>query len=81
MPRRFVPVVCLLGLLWSSAPAHAYIDPAAGSLLLQAVIAGVAGLLLTLKLFWRRIADFFGSKSSQPQSPAASEPESETPEQ
>lgn len=69
-----VPVLCLLGLLSSTSPAHAYIDPAAGSLLLQAVIAGVAGLLLTVKLFWRRLAGWLGSKKSGPEDLEPAEP-------
>ena len=61
--------LCLLGLLASSTPAHAYIDPAAGSLLLQAIIAGVAGLALTLKLFWRRLTGLWGPKKGEPEEP------------
>ena len=32
-----------------------YVDPGAGSLLLQLILGGVAGALVSLKLFWRRI--------------------------
>jgi hypothetical protein len=68
------PALCLLALVSVSAPAHAYIDPAAGSLLLQAVIAGVAGLLLTLKLFWRRLTGLWGSKRSESRDPESTDP-------
>ncbi len=37
------------------SPAHAYIDPGAGSLFLQILLGGVAGGLLLLKTYWRRI--------------------------
>lgn len=40
----------------------AYLDPASGSLLLQLVLGGVAGLALVLKLFWHRILGLFGKK-------------------
>ncbi len=43
-------------------PAHAYLDPASGSLLLQLILGGVAGLALALKLFWHRILGLFGRK-------------------
>jgi hypothetical protein len=35
--------------------AQAYIDPGAGSLVLQLIIGGIASALVTLKLFWRRL--------------------------
>ena len=40
--------------------AHAYLDPASGSMILQAVIGGVAAAALALKYYWRRIQAFFG---------------------
>ncbi len=57
-------------LLWTVAvltfitrPAHAYLDPASGSMLLQMIVGGVAGVALAVKLFWHRILGFFGAKS------------------
>lgn len=50
--------------------AHAYLDPASGSMILQAVIGGVAAAALAFKFYWRRIQAFFGYGSSD-------EPESE----
>jgi hypothetical protein len=35
----------------------AYLDPGAGSLVLQAIIGFVLGALVTVKLFWRRLRD------------------------
>lgn len=45
-------------ILWA-APAHAYIDPGAGSMFLQLLVAGIAGGLWTLKVYWRRLKGFF----------------------
>ena len=45
-------------LLWT-APAHAYLDPATGSILLQGLIAGVAGVFVVLRLYWARVKAFF----------------------
>ena len=46
-------VACLL--LAASRPAHAYLDPGAGSYALQVGVAGLFGALFSLKLFWGRI--------------------------
>jgi hypothetical protein len=36
----------------------AYLDPGSGSMILQAVLGGVAGLLVALKMFGRRVFSF-----------------------
>lgn len=33
-------------------PAHAYLDPGSGALILQLVLSGVAGLMVVGKIFW-----------------------------
>ena len=40
------------------ASALTYIDPGTGSLLLQAIAAGVAGTLVVGKLYWHRLLRF-----------------------
>lgn len=40
--------------------AYAYIDPGTGSMIVQAVIAGVAMVSVSIGIFWRRIRSFFG---------------------
>ena len=35
-------------------PAQAYLDPASGSLFLQALLGGVAGGVLLIRLYWRK---------------------------
>ncbi len=42
-----------------SAPAYAYLDPGTGSVLLQGLLAGFAGVIAVLKLYWRRVKQFF----------------------
>jgi len=42
--------------------AYAYVDPGAGSMLLQLLLGGVAGLLVLLRLLRHRIASFFKTK-------------------
>ena len=70
-------------LIMAPIPAHAYLDPGAGSMFLQLLLGGLAGLAVLLKLYWQRLLSFFGfghqesdivAKGDAP----ASEPESET---
>ena len=43
----------------------AYIDPGTGSLILQLLLGGVAGIWVILKLFGQRILAFFGKKEKE----------------
>lgn len=72
MTRRSSSVVVLGGLLLLPGTAWAYIDPSAGSILLQVLLGGVAGLLVAVKLFYRRILTWVGLRPPDP--PAAGEP-------
>ncbi len=47
-------------LLLSARPAYAYLDPGTGSMVLQLLLAGLAGVLVVLKLFWHKILALFG---------------------
>jgi hypothetical protein len=49
-------------LLASFHPFFAYIDPGTGSLILQLLLGGIAGIWVILKLFGQRIMEFFGKK-------------------
>lgn len=46
-------------LAWSAAPAHAYLDPGTGSMMLQLLLGGVAGALVVGKLYMERARAFF----------------------
>ncbi|GIM85706.1 hypothetical protein [Salinispora arenicola] len=37
----------------------AYLDAGSGSLIVQAVVGGVAGVAVATKLYWRRLVDRF----------------------
>ena len=39
-------------------PAHAYLDPGSGSMLMQVLLGGVAGVAVILKLYWRGLLSF-----------------------
>ena len=42
----------------SPSPAHAYLDPGAGSFIVQAIVGGIVGFAAITKLYWARIKDF-----------------------
>ncbi|MBF8269450.1 MAG: hypothetical protein HW386_1159 [Gammaproteobacteria bacterium] len=50
--------IILSGLCYSGS-AYAYLDPGTGSFILQMLIAGIMGIILTAKLYWYRLIDFF----------------------
>ncbi len=50
----------LAGASWSDAQQLAYVDPGAGSFILQALIAALAGIVVTLNVYWRKIKGFLG---------------------
>ncbi len=40
----------------------AYLDPGTGSIVIQALVGGILGGLLVIKLFWKKIFAFFTGK-------------------
>ena len=41
------------------APAHAYLDPGTGSMILQAIIGGIAVAGATLSVYWGKVKSMF----------------------
>lgn len=53
---------CLVVLV--AAPAEAqYLDPGAGSIVIQAIVAGVLGVATVVKLYWSKIKGLFRGRS------------------
>jgi len=55
-------------------PAHAYLDPGSGSMMVQLLLAGLAGVLVAIKLFWRRVVAYFARSkdgTAEDQKPSA----------
>jgi hypothetical protein len=48
-----------------STAAHAYLDPGTGSILVQSLLAGIAGAAAVLSLYWQRIKAFFTNRRKQ----------------
>ena len=63
MMNRPPLIPCILALLASGLTytplALAYLDPGTGSIMLQGLLAGIAGLAVVSKLYWHRIKQFF----------------------
>ena len=43
-----------------ASPAQAYLDPGTGTMILQIILGGVAGILVAGKLYWARLKGFLG---------------------
>jgi len=58
-------------------PLLAYVDPGAGSFLLQALLAAMAGIIVTVNLYWKKLKTLLGigSEPDDPDAPPA-DPES-----
>lgn len=46
----------------STSTAHAYLDPGTGSIILQVLLGGAAGLVLAGKLYWQKLVAILGFK-------------------
>ena len=57
--RPGVATATVLVMLTTEPAAHAYIDPATGSYVLQLLIAGVVGGLFVAKTFWGNVKSRF----------------------
>jgi hypothetical protein len=55
---RIVIAILMIGM--STSSAWAYLDPGTGSIILQVLLGGVAGLLLAGKLYWHKILTALG---------------------
>ncbi len=65
MKRIFsAAALMLLLMVLTTSPAHAYLDPASGSMILQVIVAALAGVAITLKAFWHRIRGLFRGRRS-----------------
>ena len=40
-------------------PAYAYLDPGTGSLIIQMLIAGLVSSIFAIKIYWKKITDYF----------------------
>ena len=57
--KRLVVMLIAAQLAGFSAAAHAYLDPGTGSILVQSLLAGIAGAVAVISLYWQRVKRFF----------------------
>jgi len=51
----------------STSGAHAYLDAGTGSMILQVLLGGIAGLAIAGKLYWHRFLTAIGIRREAPQ--------------
>ena len=56
MQKSRISIITLLAVAYvtDAGPAHAYIDPATGSILLQGIVGGAATFLVVIRLYGAR---------------------------
>lgn len=56
--------------------AQAYVDPGSGSMLLQLLLGGVAGVVVLLRLYWQRLLQLLGLRrgADEPEPPLPAPP-------
>ncbi len=56
----------LFTFVWSEE-AHAYLDPGSGSIIVQSIVAAIAGGLFMIMVFWQKITNLYSpNKGPQP---------------
>ena len=58
------PTIFLFAIFFSG-PAHAYLDPGTGSIILQAIVGTIAVGMVSIKLYWYRIKNFFKNRTPE----------------
>ncbi len=56
----FLLAIAALFFGMTSSQAQAYLDPGTGSMILQVILGGFAGLALAGRLYWHRFRSFIG---------------------
>lgn len=70
----FLPAVAGARLVQEAAnqPHLAYLDPGTGSFIVQALIAVLAGIAVTARIYWHKIKGFFGRGAASAEAEAES---------
>ena len=69
--KKFIVYLNLLLLLdiFIQSNAYAYIDPGTGSIMLQALIGGIAAAGAAISFYWSKIKSFFSKKKKNDKHP------------
>ena len=63
---RTIVVAISLGLVTARPAAAQYLDPGAGSVVIQVIIAGVVGAAALVRFYWAKIASIFARGERKP---------------
>jgi len=67
-PRNPGILLILLVFVVFSPPAHAYLDPSTGSMIVTAIVGIIASIGLAIRTYWYRLKSFFkGGKKDRPE--------------
>jgi hypothetical protein len=58
--QSFRLAMALMVLGMSASSAHAYLDPGTGSIILQVLLGGIAGMAVAIKLYWHKFLALSG---------------------
>jgi len=56
-----------------ATPAYAYLDPGTGSMILQVLLGGIAGVAVAGRFYWRKVLGFLGMDSDPAATPGLAE--------
>ncbi len=71
MHRWKIYLLFTSALAFVALPALAYLDLASGSMILQLLLGGLAGLAVVIKLYWHKLLGLFGVKREEHDDPPA----------
>ncbi len=58
--------ICIFFLVFDpSCEAMAYLDPGTGSMVLQLILGGIAGVMVVMKMYWQKVKDLFRRKEEE----------------
>ena len=69
MSRNLVRLFALL--LIAPAPASAYLDPSAGSMIFQMTVGGLLAAGAAIRLYWKALRNLLSGKARRPDSDAS----------
>jgi hypothetical protein len=58
--QSFRLAMAMVAIVVTTSSAYAYLDPGTGSIILQVLLGGIAGIALALKLYWQRFLSLIG---------------------
>ena len=63
--KSALPTVVMFVVICLPNRVYAYLDPGTGSMVVQAVLAAVAAVGVSIGIFWRRVKSIFSRKSEK----------------